>query len=68
MILRKLYSYEIANAAGCSERAVRRIQSRLERFGATASRLDSGRTPPEGHRQDFPPPESWRAPPTPGRP
>ena len=37
MILRKLPSHEIANAASCNERAVRRIQSRLRRFGTTTA-------------------------------
>lgn len=37
MILRKLPNKMIAETVGCSERAVRRIQSRLRRFGTTTS-------------------------------
>jgi transposase len=37
MILRKLPNNVITEAVGCSERAVRRIQARLRRFGTTTS-------------------------------
>jgi transposase len=37
MILRKLPNNVISKAVGCSDRAVRRIQARLRRFGTTTS-------------------------------
>lgn len=37
MILRELPNNVIAETVGCSERAVRRIQSRLRRYGTTTS-------------------------------
>lgn len=37
MILRELPNNEIAETVGCSERAVRRIRSRLRRYGTTTS-------------------------------